>query len=145
MALIECDPDCAVQRSWKTHKKECNMQTQTTSRTLEQVTVAGDVSSLDGSAVGSQQRRPNQKESPELSRCAHCASSTAPYRCVRCKSAKYCSRNCQRLDWRAHSRFCSSVPCQVTFGVRLCVTSVSLCSAARSHCRRRGITVSLPV
>ena len=38
-------------------------------------------------------------------RCGHCRAA-ARQRCARCANVVYCSRECQRLDWRRHKRFC---------------------------------------
>ena len=38
--------------------------------------------------------------------CSHCQAEGARHKCGRCKSAFYCSRECQRAAWRAHRARC---------------------------------------
>jgi tetratricopeptide (TPR) repeat protein len=40
---------------------------------------------------------------------AGCASEEASSQCSRCQAVRYCSRECQRADWRAHKRVCAAV------------------------------------
>ena len=37
---------------------------------------------------------------------AGCASEEASSVCARCEAVRYCSRECQRADWRAHKLGC---------------------------------------
>ena len=40
---------------------------------------------------------------------AGCASEEASSVCSRCQAVRYCSRECQRADWKAHKRMCVAV------------------------------------
>eukprot|EP00635_Sarcinochrysidales_sp_CCMP3193_P014477 CAMPEP_0118903478 /NCGR_PEP_ID=MMETSP1166-20130328/8328_1 /TAXON_ID=1104430 /ORGANISM="Chrysoreinhardia sp, Strain CCMP3193" /LENGTH=340 /DNA_ID=CAMNT_0006842705 /DNA_START=108 /DNA_END=1130 /DNA_ORIENTATION=+ len=43
--------------------------------------------------------------------CNHCRKKTANMlRCTKCKTTFYCDKKCQKLDWKAHKRFCSDDP-----------------------------------
>ena len=47
--------------------------------------------------------------------CAHCkktgtVGADALKRCARCKATNYCSRVCQKADWKQHQKFCSDAP-----------------------------------
>jgi hypothetical protein len=39
---------------------------------------------------------------------AGCASEEASSVCARCEAVRYCSRECQRTDWKAHKPACKS-------------------------------------
>ena len=39
--------------------------------------------------------------------CNVCDSETNLKRCARCKKVAYCSRNCQKKDWKTHQEKCS--------------------------------------
>ena len=39
---------------------------------------------------------------------AGCASEEASSVCARCEAVRYCSRECQRADWRAHKPVCAA-------------------------------------
>jgi hypothetical protein len=39
---------------------------------------------------------------------AGCASEEASSVCSRCQAVRYCSRECQRADWKAHKRVCAA-------------------------------------
>jgi hypothetical protein len=39
---------------------------------------------------------------------AGCASEEASSVCARCQAARYCSRECQRTDWKAHKPVCTA-------------------------------------
>jgi hypothetical protein len=39
---------------------------------------------------------------------AGCASEEASSVCSRCQAMRYCSRECQRTDWKAHKRVCTA-------------------------------------
>ncbi|KAI6115967.1 hypothetical protein F5141DRAFT_1212573 [Pisolithus sp. B1] len=44
---------------------------------------------------------------PALARCATCRNGGVPLsRCSRCKTNKYCSKDCQEKDWKTHKRNC---------------------------------------
>ena len=51
-------------------------------------------------------------EPPHLVRtlvCGGCQSSNPEYQCVNCKSARYCSKECQRTCWEDHKIICESI------------------------------------
>ena len=39
---------------------------------------------------------------------AGCASEEASSMCGRCEAVRYCSRECQRMDWKAHKPVCTA-------------------------------------
>ena len=39
---------------------------------------------------------------------AGCASEEASSMCGRCEAVRYCSRECQRTDWKAHKAVCAA-------------------------------------
>jgi hypothetical protein len=41
---------------------------------------------------------------------AGCASEEASSVCSRCQAVRYCSRECQRTDWKVHKPVCTVVP-----------------------------------
>ncbi len=41
---------------------------------------------------------------------AGCASAEASSVCARCEAVRYCSRECQRTDWKAHKPVCTAAP-----------------------------------
>ena len=41
---------------------------------------------------------------------AGCASEEASSVCSRCQAVRYCSRECQRTDWKAHKPVCTAAP-----------------------------------
>ena len=43
--------------------------------------------------------------------CAVCGSETALSDCTRCKGARYCSKDCQRIDWKTggHREMCAEL------------------------------------
>jgi hypothetical protein len=41
---------------------------------------------------------------------AGCASEEASSVCSRCHAVRYCSRECQRTDWKAHKPLCTAAP-----------------------------------
>ena len=40
--------------------------------------------------------------------CARCASEEASSVCARCQAVRYCSRDCQRADWKVHKPACTA-------------------------------------
>ena len=38
--------------------------------------------------------------------CAACGAADAPLMCAGCRGARYCGRECQKRDWRAHKAAC---------------------------------------
>ena len=45
---------------------------------------------------------------PRMKACCHVCCKLAPKRCARCRRVRYCSSECQRLDWQTHKLRCSS-------------------------------------
>lgn len=49
---------------------------------------------------------------PSMDRCTHCKKSAAELggvalkRCAKCKDTPYCSRDCQKADWKVHKKDC---------------------------------------
>ena len=50
----------------------------------------------------------------ERTTCAECGLSPANLRCTQCKSACYCSRDCQKANWKIHKKPCSLVQSQAS-------------------------------
>ncbi|PPQ92967.1 hypothetical protein CVT25_000168 [Psilocybe cyanescens] len=44
-----------------------------------------------------------------MTTCERCKTTTALKRCSRCKSASYCSKECQTADWKTHKRNCEQL------------------------------------
>ena len=45
------------------------------------------------------------------SKCDYCTNKCQTLlRCTRCRQAHYCSKTCQRSDWKVHKRVCTPVP-----------------------------------
>ena len=42
--------------------------------------------------------------------CAHCSKPEPVSRCAQCKTKYYCSRDCQKADWKTHRLVCGSNP-----------------------------------
>jgi hypothetical protein len=40
----------------------------------------------------------------------HCKESSAKSKCTRCKYTRYCSKQCQQLDWKQHKILCEETP-----------------------------------
>eukprot|EP00947_MAST-08B_sp_MAST-8B-sp1_P002361 g2361.t1 len=57
----------------------------------------------------------NTNVTPAENVCAVCGKSCA-LTCSRCKSAHYCSRECQRSHWKVHKKVCSKTPDAVKAG-----------------------------
>lgn len=47
----------------------------------------------------------------EFCRCGnlHCKSYEVPYKCCNCKCVSYCSRECQKADWKSHKLVCNQL------------------------------------
>lgn len=52
--------------------------------------------------------RKSSTEDAALGKCGHCHNA-ARQRCSRCSGVVYCSRECQRLDWRRHKQVCGKL------------------------------------
>jgi MYND finger len=45
---------------------------------------------------------------PPSGRCAHCLREAAAKKCSRCKTVRYCSKECQTAAWKAHKKECKA-------------------------------------
>ncbi len=52
---------------------------------------------------------------------AECASEEASNVCARCQAVRYCSRECQRADWKAHKPVCTAAQPRALASLRQCV------------------------
>ena len=53
----------------------------------------------------------DRKSESEALKCQHCSKSSEVQKllkCSRCKAARYCNKECQRLDWKVHRHQCST-------------------------------------
>ena len=63
--------------------------------------------------------------------CANCKSVLETTQvCSRCKKVYYCSRECQRTDWKSHKSFCSSSPLTSTASSPTSAVSSSISTLA---------------
>ena len=46
----------------------------------------------------------------EVHRCEECGVAGATLHCAQCQSCFYCSKDCQRKNWKMHKRVCSADP-----------------------------------
>jgi hypothetical protein len=53
-------------------------------------------------------------------------------KCSRCKTVKYCSRACQKDDWKEHRAVCNAAAAAVTVTVTATVTATAT-STSTSH------------
>jgi hypothetical protein len=68
---------------------------------------------------------------------AGCASEEASSVCSRCQAVRYCSRECQRTDWKAHKPVCTAAqPRELASLRQLC--SLSKLGHGKSRCNTRG-------
>src|SRR5436190_8189952 len=52
----------------------------------------------------------------EAAQCAGCTKTALNLkRCAKCQTTLYCSRECQKADWKQHKRVCSSNPASANF------------------------------
>lgn len=52
-----------------------------------------------------------QQEEEKMKRnrkCLFCDNPDPQYKCARCKTAYYCSKECQKADWKLHKRICKT-------------------------------------
>jgi len=62
-----------------------------------------------GDVVTPYSKRCSKKEG-HMVKCEKCRAEGASLRCSKCKAVSYCSKGCQRSDWRLHKRACSEDP-----------------------------------
>lgn len=68
------------------------------------VFIFNNIITIDKSCIFSYNRK-------ELCRCGnlHCKSYKVPYKCGNCKCVSYCSRKCQKADWKSHKLVCNQL------------------------------------
>ena len=73
----------------------------------DQLTSAASLNPVEIAAVHGAQRAKAEERRDLGKVCARCGT-VAASSCARCKVTRYCSRNCQRLDWKQHKTVCDS-------------------------------------
>eukprot|EP00732_Lithocolla_globosa_P002652 Lithocolla_globosa_v1_NODE_1810_length_2321_cov_11.696823.p1 type:complete len:714 gc:universal NODE_1810_length_2321_cov_11.696823:2265-124(-) len=81
-SIAYCSSDCQ-KKDWTDHQAECLLMKKSKSAQEEQ----------------------EEKSKITAGACRICRSQRALYRCV-CRSAMYCSTDCQKMDWPSHQYFC---------------------------------------
>ena len=63
-------------------------------------------------------------------------------KCSRCKTVKYCSRACQKDDWKEHRAVCNAAAAAVTVTVTVTVTATATATATSTSTSHEDEDVS---
>jgi splicing suppressor protein 51 len=81
--------------------------------------------------------------------CANCAKTQADpnitlKRCAKCQTTYYCSRECQKADWKVHKRVCASNAAAATASHTTDANSSSSSAGATAASKGLSVTISKP-
>lgn len=101
--------------------------------------IAGDVGVI---VQREEQFEADRKSMLGTSNCVVCQKSATPHRCSKCKSAKYCSSECQKLHWRSGHRN----ECHVPVSSRPSGSggeSVAVCNGKHPETSKSGVSTTV--
>ncbi|KAG0016260.1 hypothetical protein BGZ80_009333 [Entomortierella chlamydospora] len=65
-------------------------------------------------------------ETPKCSRCSKLPTNANPLkRCSKCRAVTYCSRECQKEDWKAHKKLCALLAANATTSTPFMTTTLA--------------------
>lgn len=56
-----------------------------------------------------EKRKRNESNNNNNRRCNFCNMPDPQFKCVKCKTTFYCSKECQKADWKKHKKVCKSI------------------------------------
>ncbi|GBC02154.1 hypothetical protein RclHR1_04480018 [Rhizophagus clarus] len=111
--VFYCSRDCQKE-DWKRHKKECNHSSVTTTKSTS--SRLADVSITETNNEIKDNKEIETKKNDDV--CSRCGKTSIVEAgggiCSKCKSVFYCSRDCQKEDWKRHKKECNFNPATTT-------------------------------